>query len=104
MFAEGTRDCSIEACWFDAVGGNAIFVNNHNRRFSVSGCKFTESGDSAICFVGDLEKTVGTQRAFPLRMPGEQQSDSRLRVLRQADRRGIHLTGQTNYRQPQPNV
>ncbi len=65
VFAEGTRDCSIEACWFDAVGGNAIFVNNHNRRFSVSGCKFTESGDSAICFVGDLEKTVGTQRAFP---------------------------------------
>jgi len=65
VFAEGTRDCSIEACFFDAVGGNAIFVNNYNRRFSVIDCKFTESGDSAICFVGDLEKTAGTQRAFP---------------------------------------
>ena len=65
IFAEGTRDCSVEACWFDAVGGNAVFVNNHNRGFSVTGCKFTETGDSAICFVGDLEKTNGTQRAFP---------------------------------------
>lgn len=65
VFAEGTRDCSIEACWFDAVGGNAVFVNNHNRGFVVTGCKFTETGDSAMCFVGDLAKTNGTQRAFP---------------------------------------
>ena len=65
VFAEGTRNCAIEDCWFDAVGGNAVFVNNYNREFSVTGCTFAESGDSAICFVGDLEKTVGTQRAFP---------------------------------------
>jgi Right handed beta helix region len=65
VFAEGTRNCSIEACWFDAPGGNGVFVNNYNREFSVTGCKFTETGDSAICFAGDLEKTNGTQRAFP---------------------------------------
>jgi hypothetical protein len=65
VLAEGTRNCSIEACWFDAVGGNAVFVNYHNREFSVTGCKFTETGDSAICFVGNLEKTNGTQLAFP---------------------------------------
>src|SRR5579863_2238250 len=65
VFAEGTRDCSVEDCWFDSVGGNAIFVNNYNRRFSVKASKFTETGDSAICFVGDLEKTNGTQRSFP---------------------------------------
>jgi hypothetical protein len=65
IFAEGTRNCSVEACWLDAIGGNGIFVNNYNRKFSVVGCKFTEAGDSAICFVGDLEKTNGTQRAFP---------------------------------------
>jgi len=65
VFAEGTQDCSIRSCWFDAVGGNAIFVNNHNRGFSITDCKFTETGDSAIGFVGDLEKTNGTQRAFP---------------------------------------
>ena len=65
VFVEGTRNCFVEACWFDAVGGNAVFVNNYNRGFSVSSCKVTEAGDSAICFVGDLEKTVGTQCAFP---------------------------------------
>jgi Right handed beta helix region len=65
VFAEGTRNCSVEGCWFDAIGGNAVFINNYNRAFSVTGCKFTETGDSAICFVGDLEKTNGTQRAFP---------------------------------------
>ncbi|HEX4022083.1 MAG TPA: right-handed parallel beta-helix repeat-containing protein [Acidobacteriaceae bacterium] len=65
VFAEGTRQCSIQDCWFDAVGGNAVFVNNYNRNFSVTGCKFTETGDSAMCFVGDLEQTNGTQRAFP---------------------------------------
>ena len=65
VFAEGTRNCGIRDCWFDAVGGNAVFVNNYNREFSTTGCKFTETGDSAICFVGDLEKTNGTQRAFP---------------------------------------
>lgn len=65
VFVEGTRQCAIEDCYFDAAGGNGIFINNYNRRFSVSGCTFTGTGDSAICFVGDLEQTNGTQRAFP---------------------------------------
>ena len=65
LFLQGARDCKIEACYFDAVGGNAVFMNDYNRGNVVSGCKFTESGDSAICFVGSLERTVGTQRNFP---------------------------------------
>jgi hypothetical protein len=65
VFAEGTRQCSIQDCWFDAIGGNGVFVNNYNRDFSITGCKFTDAGDSAMCFVGDLEQTNGTQRAFP---------------------------------------
>jgi hypothetical protein len=65
VFAEGSRNCQVLDCWFDAVGGNAVFVNNYNRSFSVSNNKFTETGDSAICFVGDIEKTNGTELAFP---------------------------------------
>lgn len=65
IVAEGTHHCSIEACWLDAVGGTAVFVNNYNRNFAVVGCKITEAGESAVCFVGDFEKTNGTQRAFP---------------------------------------
>ncbi len=65
VFLQGAHDCRIENCWFDAVGGNAVFVNNHNRGLVVTGCKFTSTGDSAVCFVGSLELTNGTQRSFP---------------------------------------
>ena len=65
IFMQGVRNCRIENCSFNAVGGNAVFMNNFNRNNVVSGCKFTETGDSAICFVGSLETTVGTQRNFP---------------------------------------
>ncbi|MGA2363625.1 MAG: right-handed parallel beta-helix repeat-containing protein [Candidatus Aminicenantales bacterium] len=65
VFLEGTRDCTVKDCWFDAVGGNAVFMNNYNRDNAVTGCKFTQTGDSAICFVGALESTIGTFRNFP---------------------------------------
>jgi hypothetical protein len=65
LFLEGARDCAIRDCFFDAVGGNAVFMSGYNRGNVVTGCTFTESGDSAICFVGSLETTVGTQRNFP---------------------------------------
>jgi hypothetical protein len=65
IYMEGAHHCSINECFFDAVGGNAVFINEHNRSNLIAGCKFTESGDSAICFVGSLERTVGTQRSFP---------------------------------------
>ena len=65
VFLQGTRNCAIRNCWFDAVGGNAVFVNQYNRNAVVSGCKFTEAGDSAITFVGAMELTSGSQRAFP---------------------------------------
>jgi len=65
VFLQGAQRCRIEQCWFDAVGGNAVFVNLHNRAVTVTGCKFTQAGDSAVCFVGSLELTNGTQRNFP---------------------------------------
>ena len=71
VFLEGTRDCAIRDCFFDAVGGNAVFVNNYNRGTVVSGCRFSNAGDSAVCFVGSLETTVGTQRAFPFECRAE---------------------------------
>ena len=53
-FFEGVEDCSVEDCFFDAVDGNGVFISNYNRRIKVTGCKFTEAGDSAICLVGDF--------------------------------------------------
>jgi len=62
---DGARNCTVRNCWFDAVGGNAVFVNNYNRGVSVTGCKFTETGDSAVCLVGTLGLTNGSRRSFP---------------------------------------
>jgi len=65
VFLEGTEDCNIERCFFDGVGGNAIFVNNYNRRIAIYGNKFTEGGDSAICLVGTKNRCIGSSQAFP---------------------------------------
>jgi hypothetical protein len=65
IFFDGARGCAVKSCWFDAVGGNAVFVNNYNRDITVTGCKFTGTGDSAVCLVGTLGSTNGTRRSFP---------------------------------------
>lgn len=49
----GTEDVSILDCEFDQVGGNAIFVNNYNRRALMKGCHIHDTGASGVCFVGD---------------------------------------------------
>lgn len=49
----GTEDIDILDCEFDQVGGNAIFVNNYNRRVLVKGCHIHDTGASGVCFVGD---------------------------------------------------
>lgn len=65
VFMEGTEDLTIEKCFFDAVGGNAVFVNNYNRRTRVYGNKFTEAGDSAVLLVGTKNKFLGSNKPFP---------------------------------------
>lgn len=49
----GTEDVKILDTEFDQVGGNAIFVNNYNRRTVVKGCHIHDTGASGVCFVGD---------------------------------------------------
>ena len=49
----GTEDVSVLDCEFDQVGGNAIFVNNYNRRVRIAGCHIHDTGASGVCFVGD---------------------------------------------------
>jgi hypothetical protein len=52
-YFEGTEDCALEDCFLDQVGGNAVFVNNYNRRVMVRGCHIARAGASGVCFVGD---------------------------------------------------
>lgn len=65
VFFEGAEDCGVEKCFLDAVGGNAVFVSNYNRRITIAANKITEAGDSAICLVGAERKIQGTNRPLP---------------------------------------
>lgn len=53
VFLAGARDCTVEDCDFDQVGGNAVFVSGHARRVSVRGCHIHDNGASGVCFVGE---------------------------------------------------
>ncbi|MBK9989259.1 MAG: PDZ domain-containing protein [Verrucomicrobia bacterium] len=53
VFFNGAEDCALEDSFIDQVGGNAVFVNNYNRRIVIRGTHITEAGASGICFVGD---------------------------------------------------
>ena len=53
LFFNGTDNCSVENCFVDQVGGNAIFVNNFNRGTVVRGCHIAKAGGNGVAFVGD---------------------------------------------------
>jgi hypothetical protein len=55
IFYTGTEDCLLEDCFIDQVGGNAVFVNNYNRRLTVRGCHIAGAGASGVAFVGDRD-------------------------------------------------
>jgi hypothetical protein len=49
----GAEDCALEELFIDQVGGNAIFVNNHNRRIVIRRSHITDAGGNGVAFVGD---------------------------------------------------
>lgn len=49
----GAVNCSIEACEFTLLGGNAIFVNKFNRNIAIKKTYIHDVGSSGILFVGD---------------------------------------------------
>ena len=55
LFLNGTEDCAIEDCFLDQVGGNAVFVNNYNRRVTIRGCHIAKAGANGVAFVGDRD-------------------------------------------------
>ncbi len=52
---DGAEDCLLEDCTVDQVGGNAVFVNNFNRRITVRGCLIAQAGGNGVAFVGDRD-------------------------------------------------
>lgn len=50
---DGTEDCTVEDSILDQLGGNAVFVNNYNRRVSIRGCHIFRAGANGVAFVGN---------------------------------------------------
>jgi PDZ domain len=55
VYMEGAEKCKVTNCYFNAVGGNAIYFSKYNRNNEVSGCTISYSGASGVSFVGDPE-------------------------------------------------
>jgi hypothetical protein len=57
----GAEDCGLRDCLIEKVGGNAVFVNNYNRRVSITGCHITGAGASGVAFFGDPAAVRGAR-------------------------------------------
>ncbi|GAB6166674.1 hypothetical protein JCM19992_26740 [Thermostilla marina] len=53
IYFHDARDCSVRNCHVEQVGGNGIFIDGRNRDVHIVGCLVEDTGDSAVCFVGD---------------------------------------------------
>ncbi len=48
----GAEDCSLDDCFVDQVGGNAVFVDGYNRRLAFRACRIWRAGGNGFAFVG----------------------------------------------------
>jgi len=53
VFFNGAEDCTLEDSFLDQLGGNAVFVNNYNRRVTIRDRHIDKACANGICFVGD---------------------------------------------------
>ena len=53
VFLTGSEDCTLEDCFLDQLGGNAVFVSNYNRRLAIRACHIARAGGNGVAFVGD---------------------------------------------------
>ena len=69
LYFDGATDCAADDCFFDQLGGNAVFASGYNRRLSFRSNHIYRAGAGGIMFVG-LPKAVRN----PLFEYGQRQS------------------------------
>ncbi len=67
LLFNNSEDCTVADCELDQLGGNAIFVNNRNRRVRIAGCDIHDTGASAVAFVGDPQAVRNPLLGYGLR-------------------------------------
>ena len=53
LFINGAENCSVEDCFLDQLGGNAVFVNMYNREIAIRRCHIARAGANGVAFIGD---------------------------------------------------
>jgi len=52
VFVGDAKGIVLEDCFFDQLGGNAIFVSGRTEDVTVTSCRIEDAGASGVCFVG----------------------------------------------------
>ncbi|WP_020526236.1 PDZ domain-containing protein [Flexithrix dorotheae] len=52
VLIENAENCSVSACEFTNLGGNAVFISGYNRNITIAENHIHDCGASAICFIG----------------------------------------------------
>lgn len=53
VYFKDSRNCSVKDFHIEKIGGNGIFVDGFNEDIHISGCLIEDTGESAVCFVGN---------------------------------------------------
>ena len=53
LFIENAERVTVEACAFEGLGGNALFISKHARKVAVRDSLFRKLDASCVCVVGD---------------------------------------------------
>ena len=69
VYFKDSKNCSVQNFHIEQVGGNGIFVDGFNREIHISGCLIEDTGDSAVCFVGN-PKAVREYRTWEKKYEG----------------------------------
>lgn len=65
VFAEGVDGFVMQNCFFDAPGGNGLYLSNYMRNVLVEGNEFAYCGENAIASIGSSNLIDGTTRDQP---------------------------------------
>ena len=61
---ENTLNCSVEACSFSDLGGNAVVLNNFNENGSLAGCYISNIGANGAMILGDCNNCLIADNLF----------------------------------------
>ena len=53
VYFKNSQNCSVKDFHIEKIGGNGIFVDGFNEEIHISGCLIENTGESAVCFVGE---------------------------------------------------